>query len=46
MNKELLLKILRRLNTTLNDNHNDGGYVTAKTSEYIAVESLIKQLKE
>ena len=46
MNKEILIKILNRLNETLNDNHNDGGFVTAKTSEFIAVDTLIKQLKE
>lgn len=45
MNKEILITILRRLNTTLNDNHNDGGFESAKTSEYLAVEALIKKLK-
>lgn len=45
MNKELIIEILTRLNITLNDNHNDGGFVTAKTSEYLAVEALIKKLK-
>ena len=45
MNKELIIEILTRLNITLNDNHNDGGFESAKTSEYLAVEALIKKLK-
>jgi hypothetical protein len=45
MDKKLIIEILTRLNITLNDNHNDGGFETAKTSEYLAVEALIRKLK-
>lgn len=45
MNNKILIEILTRLNITLNDNHNDGGFESAKTSEYLAVEALIKKLK-